>query len=83
MHTRLLIPVLVGSVLSFAAYAWAGSPTDQLRAYTDQVLKVLEKSRAHVPGAPYRGPEDRRRGIRRVRNRQASAWHTLGAAHPR
>src|SRR5258708_13791630 len=27
MHTRLLIPVFVGSVLSLAAYVWAGSPT--------------------------------------------------------
>ena len=49
MHTRLLIPVFVGSVLSLAAYAWAASPTDQLRAYTDQVLKVLENPALTFP----------------------------------
>ncbi len=49
MHTRLLIPVFVGSVLSLAAYAWAGSPTEQLRSYTDHVLKVLENPALTFP----------------------------------
>jgi phospholipid transport system substrate-binding protein len=28
--------------LSLGGYAWASSPTEQLRAYTDQVTKALE-----------------------------------------
>ena len=28
--------------LSLGGYAWAGSPTEQLRGYTDQVMKALE-----------------------------------------
>jgi len=36
------IPLIAVLVLGLASGAWAGQPTDQLRAYTDQVLKVLQ-----------------------------------------
>ena len=35
-------PLLAVLVLGLASGAWAGPPTDQLRTYTDQVLKVLQ-----------------------------------------
>ena len=37
---RLLAAAII--VLSLAVPAWAGAPTDQLRQYTDQVLKILD-----------------------------------------
>ena len=37
---QLALTVVV--TLSLAGYAWASSPTEQLRAYTDQVMKALE-----------------------------------------
>jgi phospholipid transport system substrate-binding protein len=37
---RLVLAVVI--TLSLGAYAWASSPTEQLRAYTDQVIKTLE-----------------------------------------
>ena len=37
-----LIPLLAALVLGLAPDAWAGAPTDQLRTYTDQVLKILK-----------------------------------------
>jgi phospholipid transport system substrate-binding protein len=42
MKKLLVILLIAIFALSGGAYAWAGPPTDQLRAYTDQVLKVLE-----------------------------------------
>src|SRR5215813_8794482 len=35
--------------LGLAANSWAGAPTDQLRAYTDQILKVLENPSLSLP----------------------------------
>ena len=35
-------PLLAVLTLGLASRAWAGAPTDQLRTYTDQVLKVLQ-----------------------------------------
>ena len=35
-------PLLAVLVLGLASGAWAGPPTEQLRTYTDQVLKVLQ-----------------------------------------
>ena len=35
-------PLVAVLVLGLAPVAWAGAPTDQLRTYTDQVLKVLQ-----------------------------------------
>ena len=37
---QLALAVVV--TLSLGGYAWASSPTEQLRAYTDQVMKALE-----------------------------------------
>ncbi len=37
---RLALTVVI--TLSLAGYAWASSPTEQLRAYTDQVIQALE-----------------------------------------
>jgi phospholipid transport system substrate-binding protein len=37
-----LIPLIVALVLGLASAAWAGPPTEQLRTYTDQVVKILQ-----------------------------------------
>lgn len=37
---RLALTVVI--TLSLGGYAWAGAPTEQLRAYTDEVMKALE-----------------------------------------
>ena len=37
---RLVLTMVI--TLSLGEYAWASSPTEQLRAYTDQVMKALE-----------------------------------------
>jgi phospholipid transport system substrate-binding protein len=46
MHRRLTIlmqaSLIVALALSGPTDSWAGPPTDQMRAYTDQVLKVLQ-----------------------------------------
>ncbi|HEV2054431.1 MAG TPA: ABC transporter substrate-binding protein [Methylomirabilota bacterium] len=44
-----LIPLLAVLVLGLASDAWAGPPTDQLRTYTDQVLKVLQNPALSLP----------------------------------
>ena len=43
------IPLIAAFVLVTATCAWAGSPTDQVRAYTDQVVKVLQSSALTLP----------------------------------
>lgn len=43
------ISLMVVLVLSAAPCAWAGPPTDQVRAYTDQVLKVLQSQVLSLP----------------------------------
>ena len=43
------ISLIVALVLSAAPYAWAGPPTDQVRAYTDQVVKVLQSPALTLP----------------------------------
>lgn len=58
MNKFRLIPLIVVMVLSGAAYSWAGPPTDQMRAYTDQVLKVLENLALTLP--------ERRTAIRQI-----------------
>lgn len=42
----LLVTVLV---LGIVTSSWAGAPTDQLRSYTDQILKVLENASLSLP----------------------------------
>ncbi len=49
MKKLLVIPLIVVIALSIGPYAWAGPPTEQLRAYTDQVLKVLENPAVTLP----------------------------------
>jgi phospholipid transport system substrate-binding protein len=44
-----LIPLVAVLVLGSAPDAWAGQPTEQLRAYTDQVLKVLKDPALSLP----------------------------------
>ena len=44
-----LIPRIAVLVLGLASEAWAGQPTDQLRSYTDQVLKVLTDPGLSLP----------------------------------
>ena len=44
-----LIPLIAVLVLGLVSEAWAGQPTDQLRAYTDQVLKVLKDPGLSLP----------------------------------
>jgi phospholipid transport system substrate-binding protein len=43
------IPLVAALVLGLASDAWAGPPTDQLRTYTDQVLKVLQNPALTLP----------------------------------
>jgi phospholipid transport system substrate-binding protein len=43
------IPLVAALVLGLASDAWAGPPTDQLRAYTDEVLKVLQNPALTLP----------------------------------
>ena len=44
-----LVPLVAVLVLSLAAAASAGQPTDQLRSYTDQVEKVLQNPALSLP----------------------------------
>jgi phospholipid transport system substrate-binding protein len=43
------IPLIVALVLGTATCTWAASPTDQVRAYTDQVVKVLQSPALTLP----------------------------------
>jgi len=44
-----LIALVAALVLGLAPDAWAGPPTDQLRTYTDEVLKVLQNPALTLP----------------------------------
>lgn len=44
-----LTSLVVALHLSLAGVSWAGAPTEQLRGYTDQVLKVLENPALTLP----------------------------------
>jgi phospholipid transport system substrate-binding protein len=50
--------------VAFAASAWAGEPTDQLRTHVDEVLKVLENPALRTPDKA----DERRDVIRKVAN---------------
>jgi len=43
------IPLAVALVFGVGTNSWAGAPTDQLRTYTDQILKVLENPGLSLP----------------------------------
>jgi phospholipid transport system substrate-binding protein len=49
MNKLLVTPLIIVIALSVGGYAWAGPPTNQLRGYTDQVLKVLENPALTLP----------------------------------
>jgi phospholipid transport system substrate-binding protein len=49
METFVRLSLIVVLVLGSATCSWAGSPTDQVRAYTDQVLKVLQSQTLSLP----------------------------------
>jgi phospholipid transport system substrate-binding protein len=49
MIWRRLIPLIVVLVLAPGPDAWAGAPTDQLRTYTDQVVKILQNPSMTLP----------------------------------
>ena len=49
MSGQRLIPLIAVLVLGLAPEAWAGPPTDQLRGYTDEVLKVLQNPGLSLP----------------------------------
>ncbi|HTY80434.1 MAG TPA: ABC transporter substrate-binding protein [Candidatus Bathyarchaeia archaeon] len=44
-----VIVVAAALVLGVATSSWAGAPTEQLRSYTDQILKVLENQSLSLP----------------------------------
>jgi phospholipid transport system substrate-binding protein len=46
---RRLMILALGVVLVFVSASWAGAPTDQLRAYTDEVLKILRNPTLTLP----------------------------------
>jgi phospholipid transport system substrate-binding protein len=58
MIWRRLIPLIAVLVLAPGPDAWAGPPTDQLRTYTDQVLKILQNPSMTLP--------DRREAVRHL-----------------
>jgi len=49
MMTHRSISLTAILVLGLASDAWAGPPTDQLRTYTDEVLKVLQNPALTLP----------------------------------
>ena len=49
MNWYVNILLAVALVLGLGTNSWAGAPTDQLRAYTDQILKVLENPGLSLP----------------------------------
>jgi phospholipid transport system substrate-binding protein len=61
MKAKPLLILTLVLVLGFVAPAWAGaSPTEQLREYSDQVMKVLED--------PALRTQDRRAAVRKIAN---------------
>ena len=49
MNWYLKVLLAVALVLGLGTNSWAGAPTDQLRTYTDQILKVLESPGLSLP----------------------------------
>jgi len=59
MHRSLLrLAVVLSTVLVAVSVAWAGAPTEQVRQYTDQVVKILEN--------PQLRSADKRAAVRKV-----------------
>ena len=65
IRSRQLCQILAGFlVLCVAPAAWAGAPTDQLKAHIDQVIKILEDPALKVDGKV----KERRSVVRKVAN---------------
>jgi phospholipid transport system substrate-binding protein len=77
----LILPLTVVISLSLEEYAWASSPTEQLRGYTDQVMKALENPTLSASAPSGNGTDAGRPSVRRDGNRQASPRAPLAAAH--
>jgi len=60
--------LVVGLVLSVVTNGWAGAPTDQLRSYTDQILKVLEDQSLSLP--------EKRAAVRKLANEAFDTMET-------
>jgi len=59
MHRSVLrLAAVVSTVLVAVSVAWAGAPTEQVRQYTDQVVKILEN--------PQLRSADKRAAVRKV-----------------
>src|SRR6266446_6312616 len=58
MSWRRVIPLIAVLVLALGPEAWAGAPTEQLRTYTDQVVKILQNPSMTLP--------DRREAVRHL-----------------
>jgi len=74
--------LVVALVIGLGTNSWAGAPTDQLRTYTDQILKVLENPGLSLP--------EKRATVRKIASevfdtmeRPARARPALAAAHSR
>ncbi len=62
MTTRIVVAAALAATLLASPAAWAGPPTDQLRSYTDAVIRVLEDPTLKADGR--RG--ERRAAVRRL-----------------
>lgn len=62
------IVVAAALVLGIATSSWAGAPTDQLRTYTDQILKVLENQSLSLP--------EKREAVRKLANEAFDTMET-------
>ena len=60
--------LVMALVLSVVTNGWAGAPTDQLRSYTDQILKVLEDSSLSLP--------EKRAAVRKLANEAFDTMET-------
>jgi phospholipid transport system substrate-binding protein len=65
IRSRQLCLILAGLLaLCLPRAAWAGAPTDQLKAHIDQVIKILEQPELKVDGLV----KERRSAVRKVAN---------------
>ena len=65
IRSRQLCLILAGFLaLCLPRAAWAGAPTDQLKAHIDQVIKILENPELKVDGKV----KERRSAVRKVAN---------------
>ena len=60
--------LVMALVLSVVTNGWAGAPTDQLRSYTDQILKVLEDQSLSLP--------EKRAAVRKLANEAFDTMET-------